>query len=248
MDEFNPSSAGFLRIHALLTGRTGSTEEGAPGVEFEESPDPPVDTPNRPGPGTPWPDAAPREARESDVYIDRGPALPEACAVGRFRVLVRDPETLFVYWDLPDDRVPASGGRAPIHDGWDLVIIDPEGRVLQSFQTPPASRCGYVQVPAATRCRVLIRAILNGSIGAPLAELELGTPSESPSERREVAWAELVLPANEQDPRTLRLKGEMLASTRGPTYRAEVPVPHTSPLHALPRLPSSATLPRRNEP
>jgi hypothetical protein len=95
-----------------------------------------------PDPTPPQPDKPLRVSTRTpigEIYIDRGQALPDHYPGLRLQVLVRDPGTIFVYWEPPD---------AITCDGWVLVARDADDQVLQTLRVPFAVRQGYLYVAA----------------------------------------------------------------------------------------------------
>lgn len=95
--------------------------------------------------------------REPDsIFIDRGAILPEFVPGTCLYALVRDPGTLFVYWN--------ASFESP--NGWLLTAYDAFGNVLQSFETPVRRNGrGYFRVPTARVARVTLSAIAsNGQL------------------------------------------------------------------------------------
>ena len=86
------------------------------------------------------------EPSEADVYIDRGEAIPESYPGERMRVLVRDPGSLYVYWE-------AEGGDPR---GWE-VSAEREDEVLHGFHATSPTVGGYLNAPAADVQRVTVR-------------------------------------------------------------------------------------------
>jgi len=88
------------------------------------------------------------EVREPDsVYIDRGAVLPEYIPGTCLYALVRDPETLFVYWNSNFES----------ENGWLLTAYDAAGQVLDSFWTPARRNGrGYFRLPTISVSRVAL--------------------------------------------------------------------------------------------
>jgi len=86
------------------------------------------------------------EVREpNSVYIDRGAVLPEYIPGTCLYALVRDPETLFVYWNSSFES----------ENGWLLTAYDAEGQVLDSFWTPARRNGrGYFRLPTLSVSKV----------------------------------------------------------------------------------------------
>lgn len=117
---------------------------------------------------------------QAPPFIDRGPPLPSYPAPEP-RALVRDPETVFVYWDGPASTSPT-----------EVVATDRDGRVAHRFET--AGQDGYVRVPVAALASIELRS--DGESQA-LPPLPTPPPPSPVSARRapaptaeETAWRE----------------------------------------------------------
>ncbi len=95
--------------------------------------------------------AAPEAPKEPDsIFIDRGAILPEYIPGTCLYALVRDPGTLFVYWN--------TALESP--NGWLVTAYDASGNVLQSFSSPMRrSGRGYFRVPTARVARVTLACV-----------------------------------------------------------------------------------------
>lgn len=84
------------------------------------------------------------------IFIDRGAVLPEYVPGTCLYVLVRDPGTLFVYWNAAFES----------QNGWLLSAYDANGNLMQSFTTPaPRNGRGYFRLPTARVARVTLSVI-----------------------------------------------------------------------------------------
>ncbi len=98
----------------------------------------------------------------TDIYIDRGLPLPESYAGTRLRVLIRDPGTLYVYWDVDDTQQ---------REGWEVVALDSAGKAIASFRSPSAGAGqGYFNIPVARVARVALHP-LDGGVSVKTAIL-----------------------------------------------------------------------------
>ncbi len=81
------------------------------------------------------------------IFIDHGAILPEFVPGTCLYALVRDPGTLFVYWNATIESP----------DGWILTAYDASGNVLQAFRTPARRNGrGYFRIPTARVSRVTL--------------------------------------------------------------------------------------------
>ena len=105
--------------------------------------------------------AEPAPVEPDSIFIDRGAILPEYVPGTCLYALVRDPGTLFVYWNATFES----------DNGWLLTAYDHAGNVLQSFTTPARRNGrGYFRVPTARVARVTL-SIVNAQ-GASEVKLE----------------------------------------------------------------------------
>ena len=89
----------------------------------------------------------PAPVEPDSIFIDRGAILPEYVPGTCLYALVRDPGTLFVYWNATFES----------DNGWLLTAYDYSGNVLQSFTTPARRNGrGYFRVPTARVARVTL--------------------------------------------------------------------------------------------
>lgn len=87
------------------------------------------------------------------IFIDHGAILPEYVPGTCLYALVRDPGTLFVYWNATFES----------KNGWLLTAYDASGRELQSFKTNARRNGrGYFRIPTVRVARVTL-AIVNDS-------------------------------------------------------------------------------------
>ena len=103
----------------------------------------------------------PPPVEPDSVYIDRGAILPEYVPGTCLYALVRDPGTLFVYWNATFES----------DHGWLLTAYDAAGNELQSFTTPARRNGrGYFRVPTARVARVTLSIVYAG--GSSVVKLE----------------------------------------------------------------------------
>ena len=90
---------------------------------------------------------APGPPEAHEVFIDRGPALPERYGRPRGAVMVQSKALAFVYWEL--DRP----GAAP----WTVRGLDAQGQTLHRFQTEDGPTGGFLHLPTALLAQVELR-------------------------------------------------------------------------------------------
>ena len=84
------------------------------------------------------------------VFIDHGAILPEYIPGTCLFALVRDPGTIFVYWNAEFES----------ENGWLLTAYDHNNNILQQFSTPTKRNGrGYFRVPSSLVARVTLAEI-----------------------------------------------------------------------------------------
>ncbi len=68
-------------------------------------------------------------------YIDRGPTLPARYENTRIRAMIRDPQSVYVYWNTPE----------PPQSPWKIEARNEGGDIVHTFQVPPQYHSGYVR-------------------------------------------------------------------------------------------------------
>ncbi len=92
----------------------------------------------------------PAPVEPSSIFIDHGAILPEYVPGTCLYALVRDPGTLFVYWNATFES----------NNGWLLTAYDAAGNELQSFTTPARRNGrGYFRIPTARVARVTLSVV-----------------------------------------------------------------------------------------
>lgn len=95
-------------------------------------------------------DKEPAPVEPSSIFIDHGAILPEYVPGTCLYALVRDPGTLFVYWNATFES----------NNGWLLTAYDAAGNELQSFTTPARRNGrGYFRIPTARVARVTLSVV-----------------------------------------------------------------------------------------
>jgi hypothetical protein len=172
--------------------------EGAP-AEAEEAPTPLV------------------EPSAGDVFIDRGEPIPDAYPGERMRVLVRDPGSLYVYWETGQDR------------RWS-VAAEAGGEVLHTFQTDSAHAGGYLHAPADRVQKVVVTSPAAPRFEARLAAPEPPAPAPAFPPAQPERWAQFSPP--EEAPAGI---GAGAPSAGGlPAGAPVAPVPPRPPLGGAP--------------
>lgn len=123
------------------------------------------------------------EPSETEVYIDRGHPLPERYSGARMRVMVRDPGTLYVYWEIPE---------GVDSDAWEVAAVDRLSTPLDTFRVRREANCGYLHVHPDQVGTVLLRAVQQERVvPEPVGVLEYGTPQSRPSLEEASRWVEI---------------------------------------------------------
>ena len=174
-----------------------------------------------PGPRPPSP------ARSVDLARAPGEGpLPESYGVDRVRLLVKDPEWLFAYWELGPRPLAElrrrMGERVAALSRLTLRVEDERG-VNNAVLLPPGARAWYVRGPVGISCRAVLGYTLPSGefhpvvVSAPVAMPEPG-PSETPA-RAVVSYATLAGPG--PLPPELATAGAEAATTRAAEAGAE---------------------------
>jgi len=81
--------------------------------------------------------------------------FPEACGANRVRLLVRDPEWLFAYWDVNPEAMKdlgqTLGERALALSRLTLRVLDPMSGGSSDILLPPGARWWYIRTDSARR-------------------------------------------------------------------------------------------------
>ena len=110
------------------------------------------------------------EKEPDSVFIDRGAVLPEYVPGTCLYALVRDPGTVFVYWNAEFESV----------HGWLLTAYDTEGNVLQSFSSPARRNGrGYFRVPSIRVARVTLAKVEDGGASRVCLESRIRLAQQS---------------------------------------------------------------------
>jgi hypothetical protein len=173
-----------------------------------------------------------QEVRESEVFIERGPGLPDSYPGERLRVMARDPGTLFVYWGAAPDEV----------EGWEVQAFDDSGVPLDTFRTGAIGRSGYLHVRPEAIGRVTLRPIRQGVAREPIAETAFGVATSAVGTSGEI-WAELrELPEEPLVTGPYYPPGSRIPGRRSPSPRFRldaVEEPGPRPMVLSPSLPGS---------
>ncbi len=127
----------------------------------------------------------PRKVFEEDRFL-----FPETYGVNRVRLLVRDPEWIFAYWDVNPSTMKelgkSLGERALALSRLTLRVIDPVSGGSSDILLPPGARWWYVRTDSARRTyRAELGVILPSGEFRRLAESNtVVTPRVGPSSER----------------------------------------------------------------
>ena len=131
----------------------------------------------------------PRELPKK-VFEEERFLFPESYGVNRVRLLVRDPEWIFAYWDVSaaamNDLGKSLGERALALSRLTLRVIDPVSGGSSDILLPPGARWWYVRTDSARRTyRAELGVILPSGEFRRLAESNtVVTPRVGPSAER----------------------------------------------------------------
>ncbi len=120
------------------------------------------------------------DAEANAPFIDYGKPLPEGYPGRRVRLMIRDPERLFVYWEL---------------DGWRphkfaVTALTPHGDIVRCVEVPGDCSDAWLELPPGTEGRLLLEA-LTGDGRHFVAELGFTMPRNRPSDATDEAWGSL---------------------------------------------------------
>jgi hypothetical protein len=131
----------------------------------------------------------PRRAFEEDRFV-----FPESYGIDRVRLLVRDPDWIFAYWDVRADSMKdlarVFGERAFALSRLTLRVMDPVSGGASDILLPPGARWWYVRTDATRRAyRAQIGVTLPSGEFRQLAESNTVVtprvgPSREPASRR----------------------------------------------------------------
>jgi hypothetical protein len=127
----------------------------------------------------------PRSLFEEEQFL-----FPESYGVNRVRLLVRDPEWVFAYWDVSPETMKglakSLGERALALSRLTLRVLDPVSGGMSDILLPPGARWWYIRTDAARRTyRAEIGITLPSGEFRQLAESNsVVTPRVGPSRER----------------------------------------------------------------
>lgn len=124
------------------------------------------------------PPHAPADVVTESIPVAAGDGYPG----GRLRAMVRDPGTVYVYWE-PSKETEA--------EGFEVKAVDSDEQVLDSFRTDERGRSGYIRVTPGAQGRVQLRPIRNGEVGRPIAAAWFSMSTGAPSDDRTERWVDV---------------------------------------------------------
>lgn len=164
--------------------------------------------------------------------MDPAVEVPSAYPGTRLRAMVRDPGTVYVYWEQD-----TQGSQ-----GWEVAALDAEGNILDSFTTDRTGSSGYLKVPHGALGQVQLRRVLADGAMASVASTWLAAPRSTRSADVTQRWVEVPSDA----PRTVRVVNAERFSEAGLAILdvgeapgAEDAVDETRPAFVVEDLPSS---------
>lgn len=120
--------------------------------------------------------------------------------------MVRDPGTVYVYWEQEERG----------EEGWEVAALDADGGALDSFRTDRAGTSGYLKVPHGAIGQIQLRRVLPDGVTAPAASTWLAAPRSTVSADTTHRWVEVV-------------PGEPAVRAAGPERLIERPAPEAPP-------------------
>jgi hypothetical protein len=150
-----------------------------------------------PGGAESSPRPAPLPVNESEPvpggYVDRGQPVPERYSYDRLVALVRDPQWIFLYWELDGavlEAVRARRGQQFVDAcAWVLRIYRVDEGLAEDIEVAPASGNWYLQVGRTGRYQFEL-ALLSpeGEWVSLLVSQAVATPREAPSDVVDAEW------------------------------------------------------------
>ncbi len=137
--------------------------------------------------------APPPAPKRKGVYLDYGPTLPERYHDDRMFAMVRDPEWVYVYWELSDGKLPAlirRYGRQAVRRGsWRLLGRDGGSQRFATGLVAGETGSWYCKVGAQMTVQFsLVLRLPDGRAIEVLRSNTVRTPRLWPSERTDAAW------------------------------------------------------------
>lgn len=170
----------------VLAGLPSLAEHPVPDLEAAERAQPVVDLEAAPPPAPPpWP--------EPDGFVDRGLPIPEQYGMDRVVALVRDPQWLYVYWEL------SGGALERVRFQYSQHVVDDARWALRVHATPRFTPrvvdidrdAGnwYLRVAPEGRYRIELGFYTpDGNFTALCASAEVQTPSGTVSPLSDERW------------------------------------------------------------
>ncbi len=151
----------------------------------------PVPSSSRPKTKKSEPTPVSRETRPpAETYIDRGKAIPMTYNRDILRLMVRDPEWLFVYWELTPACLQKLHARYPSVSNrtWHLKVIDDTFK-SESFVAVFLGACNwYVNVSPRRTYRVELGFTHGDDFVSVLSSNSCSTPGNNVSDRGDEEW------------------------------------------------------------
>lgn len=132
----------------------------------------------------PDPTVRPPEVPAQGIYLDRGPALPDAIGRTCLVALVRDPRMIHLYW-----RMEGPGAQPPAESALYLRVHDLGAGSTREVALQPNAREAYLEVAPDGRyaAEIGVREA-DGSFRALLRSEEVRTPAAGPSGAVDPHW------------------------------------------------------------
>ena len=138
------------------------------------------------------------ESVVTSPYIDRGAELPAGFGDDHIRAMVRDPDWIFVYWELYGDGsnqlVQTHGsGRDFTQLPWHLRVLDQDGAVQQEIGVYVGANNWYVRTGETKHASVQIGFYNEtGEFFVAATTEQVASPRGTPSEDGAETWAKRV--------------------------------------------------------
>jgi hypothetical protein len=112
-------------------------------------------------------------------YLDYGPKLPDRYGIAAIRALVRDPRTIFTYWEWIGTR-----------SGFAVQLRDLTMGNFVNFEVASSSGSRYYDVPSDHEFEVAFGTIEKGAFVQLMASNRVKTPRENPATEADAEMTE----------------------------------------------------------
>lgn len=160
----------------------------------------------------------PRREQAPAVYVDRGPELPNDYGDDKLAAMVRDPNWIYIYWDLSGGKVESLG--AGVTGGaWVLRVHNLTDSNHEDVPVIVDSRNWYLPVESDTAYRIEIGLVdMAGTFHAAASSRQVKTPRMGISESVDEEW----LIMEDEFRRLMDVSGRLKARFAGSHFMSEI--------------------------